>query len=328
MGDNGQCTPATVSTTSKLAPPPPSSGDLAGHNLGTAARPPSPPLAYLRSLTSASTLSPAPAVRQAVARAIKEPPGKLRGTWRAISRNGRRPLRRSALVAQEVARLLPLPNVANAPATVTPRGSSAATRGAHRRRLWMSLSRYGAGRRAAGPRCGAGDRPPERDRGGARWCRPRLGGAPATADKQNVRSGGVKTPRGPPTPEATSNRRCSRSRHRPPALTLEPAPPLRVLSLLGRPPPPHPHRLASRCLEEARNPHPPSRRVRGPGQCFTAAPRAGTASTASSLTLPPGGYRTWFQGPIQTPARRLRTDKAHGGAARRGRHAGRCPGVD
>lgn len=33
-----------------------------------------------------------------------------------------------------------------------------------------------------GPNREAGDRPPERDRRGTRWCRPRLGGAPADAD--------------------------------------------------------------------------------------------------------------------------------------------------
>lgn len=269
----------------------------------TASAPP-PTLRHPRSLTSATALPPAPVARQGAAGAIKQLSGEKWRTWRAICRDVRRSLRRPPPVTHGAAPLLlPLPNVADAPAPVTPRGIPAVTREAHRRRLWMSLSRCGGRREQQGPAVErATDRPSET---GAQHGAGHDSEAPRLLPKGNDKRGGVKSPCPPRPPRPRPTAAAPDPATDPPTLPLEPAPPPRVAFLLGSPSPPPPLLPSSLC---------PWRMLHARATCRG---NVRTPSTASSLTLPPEGYRTWFPEPIQTATRRLRTGTAHRGAARR-----------
>lgn len=86
-----------------------------------------------------------------------------------------------------------------------------------------------------------------------------------------------------------------------------------------------PHPLASRSCLEARQPPPPPPPLLPPSPCPWPILRTRTTcqgnveppSAASSLTLMPGGYRTWFPVPIQTAARRSRVGTIRSGGRRR-----------
>lgn len=86
-----------------------------------------------------------------------------------------------------------------------------------------------------------------------------------------------------------------------------------------------PRRLASRSCLEARQPPPPPPPVLPPSPCPWPILRTRTTcrgnveppSAASSLTLMPGGYRTWFPKPIQKAARRSRAGTIRSGGRRR-----------
>lgn len=311
MGDNGRCAAADATITSELPPRIPSPPPPPGVSLLPASAP-RPTSRHPRTLTSATAPAPICVARQRAEGAIKELSGEIWRTWRAIYRQMRRPLRRPPLVTHRAAPL-PLPAVADAPEPVTPRGIPVARRAAHRRRLWMSPSRFRASRREQqGPALErATDHPSETgaEQGGAGHASE----APQLLPTSNGRTSGVKTRRPSPPPVATSNRRSSRSRHRPPAITLEPLPPPRVQFPPWKPAahtPPTP--TVPVPVDKASRPrHVPGGNV-------------GPPSMASSLTLPPGGYRTWFPKPVQTAARRFCTDTAHSG----GSPACRGPGVD
>lgn len=181
MGDDGQVrrllpqAPARCLLGPPLPPPPPP------RTLRLSASAPPPTLRHLRSLTSKTALLPAPNPRQGGTGAIKELPGEVWGTTRTICRDVRAPLRRPPLVTHGAAPLLLLlPDVADVPAPVTRNASSKASgaptaSGCPCRGAELAGDQQGSNREA-------GDRPPERDRGGTRWCRPRLGGAPTDAD--------------------------------------------------------------------------------------------------------------------------------------------------
>lgn len=298
---------STFSPMTALTPPPPPGA------LWLTASPPPSTFRLPRSLTSATTLPRTPVACPGAAGAIKELPSKRGGMWRAIGRGVRQPLRCPPRVTRRGGATPPSPARCrprtgprhtewngNGDASGAPTMSECPRRGAEpggersRARLW-------SGRQTTGAR-------PERSKVVPATTRP----CPSYRRRAMVRA-------------AASRRFVSPGHLVPRPTAAAPDPATHQLHTLSSP---H-HHLASCSYLEARHPPPPPPSPSPCPQlmlraCTTCGGNVGPSSTASSLTLPPGGYRTWFPVPIQTATRRSRT----GTSTQQGRSAGRGRGVD